>query len=177
MLNSIAPFRKTRRQRYTEKQKNSINIPVCLGIVNFTHDGNLAFLIRSAICFGISDIHVIGSIPSKTQLNSLSGSTYDWINLIQHKNPNDFLAWTRENKVKIISAELTKTSRKLCDYKFNFNNNLCIFTGHETTGVPTEILINSDVVEIDMPGPGFCLNTTQAANIVIYEATKQFLRG
>jgi len=25
-----------------------------------------------------------------------------------------------------------------------------------------------------MPGVGFCLNTSQAANIILYEATKQY---
>jgi tRNA G18 (ribose-2'-O)-methylase SpoU len=92
----------------------------------------------------------------------LSGSTCDFINLIQHKSPNDFNRWTEENNVRVVAAEL-------------FDQELCIFTGHETSGVPVDVTQIADCVEIDMPGPGFCLNTAQAANIVLYEASKQFL--
>jgi len=41
--------------------------------------------------------------------------------------------------------------------------------------VPVDVTQIADCVEIDMPGPGFCLNTSQAANIVLYEASKQYL--
>jgi tRNA(Leu) C34 or U34 (ribose-2'-O)-methylase TrmL len=46
--------------------------------------------------------------------------------------------------------------------------------GNESTGVPIEILLNSEKIYIPMPGVGFCLNTSQAANIVLYEAVKQY---
>ena len=61
--NFLAHRKKTRRQRYKEKVKSAQFLPISIGCVNFMHDGNLAFLIRSAACFGIRDIHVIGSIP------------------------------------------------------------------------------------------------------------------
>ena len=39
--------------------------------------------------------------------------------------------------------------------------------------IAIEILRNSDKVYIPMPGVGFCLNTSQTANIFLYEAAKQ----
>jgi len=166
--------RETRRERYDYKAKTAKFLPMSMGCVNFDCDGNLAYLIRSAACFGIQDLHVIGSVPHRSKLNSLSGSTYDYVNIIQHSSPYSFLKWARENKVKIVSAELTDESQKLRDYSFDFSEHICIFTGHETTGVPIEIIKNSDCVEIDMPGIGFCLNTAQAANILLYESCKQY---
>ncbi len=62
------------------------------------------------------------------------------------------------------------------DYNFDFNEHICIVTGHETTGVPAEILANSDKIYIPMDGIGYSLNTSQAANIAAYEAVKQYKR-
>lgn len=165
---------KTRKQRYAEKAKVAKYMPVSIGCVNFSHDGNLAFLIRAASCFGVKDIHVVGSVPSRAAMKKMSGSTYDLVNIIQHKTPNNFIEWCRSNNVKIVAAELCEKSRQLQDYKFDFTQPVCVFTGHETSGVPGDIVHVSDCVEIDMPGPGFCLNTAQAANIVLYEASKQY---
>ena len=166
---------KTRIERYTEKLNQSQKIPISVGCINFTHDGNLAFLIRSAVCFGAQDIHIVGSVPPRSELHPRSGSTYDLINIISHKTPGHFIEWTLKENVKIVAAELCEKSLKLRKYRFNFEQQVCIFTGHETSGVPGEIIHHADCVEIDMPGPGFCLNTSQAANIVLYEATKQYL--
>ena len=173
--NFLAHRKKTRKQRYAEKMNSAQFLPISIGCVNFMHDGNLAFLIRSAVCFGVKDIHVIGSIPARSELRRLSGSTCDFINLIQHSSPGSFNRWAEENSVQVVAAELCDKSKKLRNYRFNFDKEVCIFTGHETSGVPVDVTQIADCVEIDMPGPGFCLNTSQAANIVLYEASKQYL--
>jgi tRNA G18 (ribose-2'-O)-methylase SpoU len=46
--------------------------------------------------------------------------------------------------------------------------------GNEESGIPPEIILNSDVIYVEMPGVGFCLNTAQAANIILYEAVRQY---
>jgi tRNA G18 (ribose-2'-O)-methylase SpoU len=173
--NFLHPRSLTRKERYEEKIDKAQYLPITMACVNFMHDGNLAFIIRAAVCFGVKELHVIGSVPSRAELRSLSGTTVDFINIIQHSTPRSFIDWSRKNNVKIVAAELCDKSVKLRKYSFDFTQNVCIFTGHETTGVPGEIIHVSDCVEIDMPGPGFCLNTAQAANIVLYEASKQYL--
>ena len=173
--NFLAHRKKTRKERYKEKLKSAKFLPISIGCVNFMHDGNLAFLIRSAACFGVKDIHVVGSVPDRSELRRLSGTTCDFINLIQHKTPRSFIEWCEKSNTKNVSEELCEKSSQLRNYKFDYSQNVCIFTGHETSGVPGEIVHVSDCVEIDMPGPGFCLNTAQAANIVLYEASKQYL--
>lgn len=174
-VNFLNHRKKTRKERYKEKSKDARFFPISIGCVSFMHDGNLAFLIRSAVCFGIKEIHVIGSIPEKSELRRLSGSTSDFVDIFSYKNPSEFIEWSNKNNTKIIAAELCEKSSSLRNYKFDHTQKICIFTGHETSGVPGEIIHVSDCVKIDMPGPGFCLNTAQAANIIIYEATKQYL--
>ena len=169
--------KKSRKERYYKKMNEAKYLPITVACVNFMHDGNLAFLMRAAVCFGVKDIHVIGSIPDRNELKNLSGSTSDFINIVQHSSPGKFIKWASENDVKIVSAEMCEKSTKLRDYSFDFQQKICIFTGHETSGVPGEIIHVSDCVEIDMPGPGFCLNTSQAANIMLYESSKQYFQS
>ena len=77
----------------------------------------------------------------------------------------------------IISAELDNEAKNIHSYDFvdaiERYGHICIVVGNETSGIPIEILNNSEKVYIPMPGIGFCLNTSQAANIIIYEAVKQ----
>ena len=165
---------KTRRERYDIKKKNATVYPVDLCCVNFQHDGNLGYLIRSAACFGAKLLHVIGTVPPRSSLNSLSGSLYDYVNIIQHSTPSAFLSYARNNKIKLISAEICEDAIPIDSYDFTYDSDVCLVVGNESTGVPIEILLNSDTIYVPMPGAGFCLNTSQAANIVLYEAVKQY---
>tara|TARA_R110000824_G_scaffold64525_6_gene168580 strand:- start:431 stop:958 length:528 start_codon:yes stop_codon:yes gene_type:complete len=164
----------TRRQRYDKNLKSSKTYPISLGCVNFMFDENLGFLIRSAACFGAENIHVIGSVPERSKVRSSSGSLVDYVNIIQHSNPFKFLEYSKQENIKLVSAELSDDSESIHDYKFNFDSHICLIVGHETHGVPVELLLNSDKVYIPMLGTGACLNTSQAANIMVYEAIKQF---
>ena len=164
----------TRRQRYDIKQNSRNALPLSMCCVNFEHDGNLGFLIRSAACFGASAVHVIGSVPTRRQLNPISGSLYDYVKIQQYKNPGHFLDYAKSNNVRLVAAEICEGSRAISSYNFDFSSHVAVVVGNETTGVPVEILKNSDVIHIPMPGPGYCLNTSQAANILLYEATMQY---
>ncbi len=165
---------KTRRQRYDSKKKTAKTFPISVATINFKHDGNIGYLIRSAACFGADRVHVIGSLPKRKILNPLSGSLVDYINIEQHDGPSKFLEYAKTNNIKLISAELCENSESIESYNFNFTQPICIVVGHEEVGIPSEILNNSDKIYIPMPGVGYCLNTSQAANILLYEATTQY---
>ena len=72
---------KTRRERYDEKKRTASVFPIGIACINFKHDGNLGYLIRSAACFGADIVHVIGSVPPRSALDSLSGSLYDYVKI------------------------------------------------------------------------------------------------
>ena len=159
----------TRRQRYLEKSKKSKTFPISVATVNFLHDGNLAFVIRSAVCFGAEAVHVIGSVPEYNELKRLSGSMVDFVKIIQHNNPSAFLDYCRQNDINLVSAEISEEAEEIEDYNPDFSRPVCIVVGHEETGVPAEISVNSDNVYIDMPGVGYRLNTSQTANIFLHK--------
>ncbi len=53
----------TRRQRYNNKINTAQKYPISIATVNFMCDENLAYVVRTVGCFGLTDVHVIGSIP------------------------------------------------------------------------------------------------------------------
>ena len=163
----------TRRQRYDQKKTTAQKNPISICAVNFGCDENLGYLIRAAACFGAECLHVIGNVPDRAYLIPISGSLIDYVEIVQHANPHDFLEWTRDHEIDLISAEITDTSSSVYDVQFNLSRKTCVVVGNENTGVPAEILHNSKVVHIPMPGIGFCLNTAQTANIILFEFNRQ----
>lgn len=163
----------TRRERYAQKRARANLLPVELATVSLMHDGNLGYLIRTAACFGARRLHVIGAVPPRSSLNPLSGSLYDFVEIKQWKTTSDFLQHCRDEKKKLYSIEISENSRPLETHRFSFDQTSIIFTGHEEAGVPGDVLLHSTPLEIAMPGIGFCLNTSQAANITLYEFAKQ----
>ena len=166
---------KTRKQRYNEKKKAAKYLPVSFCTVNFMFEENVAYLTRAAACFGIENIYVIGSLPSHDVLRSHSGSTQDLVSFTKFKTPSEFLEFARKNNADIISAEISNRSVSLHDCNFNPSKETIIVLGHETLGVPVEILEKSSHVEIPMNGPGFCLNTSFAGTVIAYEIAKKYL--
>lgn len=168
--------RETRIERYKRKASESIKLPASLVTINFQCDGNLAFLIRSAVCYGISTVHVIGSIPARKDIYSMSGSTVDFVELKQYSRPSEFLRYVEQNDINLISAEIAENSKSLFDYKFDFSRSTAIVLGNETSGIPLEILMNSEIIHIPMMGAGFCLNTSQTGTAFMNEYARQFSR-
>jgi tRNA G18 (ribose-2'-O)-methylase SpoU len=169
----------TRRERYNNKQNISTRLPIEVCTVNFKEEVNVAFVLRSAACFGAAAVNVIGSVPKRKTLATRSGTLQDYVPINQFSNPHEFLQYCKNNHIKVISAELDPEAVSI--HKYNFKNDLtdfkkiCIVVGHEQIGIPADILNNSQKIFINMPGIGFCLNTSQAANIFLYEATKQIV--
>ena len=163
-----------RKERYDHNQKHAKTFPISLCTVNFMCDGNLGYLIRSAACFGAECVHVIGNLPSRKDINPASGTLYDYVKIRRYDTPQDFLDYAKSNSIQIISAEIDEIAEPLPSYNFNFDCHITLVVGNEQTGIPVEILKVSEKVYIPMPGIGFCLNTSQAANILLYEAVKAY---
>lgn len=164
----------TRRQRYDNKLKIAKKYPISLCAINFRVDDNLGYLVRSAACFGAKRIYVVGHLPKRSHLKAPSGSLIDYVEIIQFATPRDFLDHAKSQDIQVVSAELVEKAESLTSYGFNFDRDICLVVGNEESGIPAEIISNSAVVYIEMPGVGFCLNTSQTANILLYEATKQY---
>jgi tRNA G18 (ribose-2'-O)-methylase SpoU len=169
--------RKTRRERYKDKTTHAETFPISVATVNFKHEVNLAHVIRAAVCFGSNEVFVIGNYPSRKVMNELSGSLFDYIKVRAFPTTDKFIRHAEKNKINLVSIELPPEGFKghsIEDYKFDFSGRMCLIVGHETTGVPVDILVQSDIVFIELYGAGPCLNTAQACNIALYETTKRY---
>ena len=164
----------SRRDRYDSRLAQARSHPISIATVNFGCDENLGYIIRAAACFGCTEIHVIGRIPDRNFLKSASGSLVDYVDLVSHSNPHDLIEYARNHNVNLVSAELHEKAVSIEDYEFDFEAKTCLVLGNENWGVPEEIIHNSDVVMIPMPGVGACLNTAQTGNIILYEYNRQF---
>ncbi|HHZ95727.1 MAG TPA: TrmH family RNA methyltransferase [Flavobacteriales bacterium] len=164
----------TRRERYDKKFKTAKKYPISLCAINFRIDDNLGYLVRSAACFGAERLYVVGHVPSRRSIKSSSGSLIDYVEIISFSTPREFVDHTKNEGIEIVSAELVEGARRLSTYDFNFDRHLCLVVGNERSGVPPEIISNSDVIYIKMPGIGYCLNTSQAANLMLYKAVTQY---
>lgn len=165
---------KTRKQRYLAKQPSAQQFPIRLTAINFRCDGNLAYLIRTAACFGFEGVDVIGYLPSRRTLQNDSGSLVDFVEIAQFDDPVSWLNKTQIQGETLVAAELCEDAEKLSDFKWP-QSHLNIIVGNETSGVPAGILKHSLKVYIPMPGVGFCLNTAQTANILAYSAVQQYI--
>jgi len=174
MYTIIMKREETRRQRYDKKLKTAKKYPISLCAINFRVDDNLGYLLRSAACFGAKRVYVIGHVPERSSLKTSSGSLIDYVEIEKFKNPSEFLTQMEVEGTQIISAELVEEARPLHSYDFDFTRGVCLVVGNEETGVPAEIIQRSDVVYIEMPGVGYCLNTSQTANIMLYEAVRKY---
>ena len=164
----------TRRERYDKKFKTAKKYPISLCAINFRIDDNLGYLVRSAACFGAERLYVVGHVPSRRSIKSSSGSLIDYVEIISFSTPREFVDHTKNEGIEIVSAELVEGARRLSTYDFNFDRHLCLVVGNERSGVPPEIISNSDVIYIKMPGIGYCLNPSQAANLMLYKAVTQY---
>jgi len=164
----------TRRQRYDKKLTTAKKYPISLCAINFRVDDNLGYLVRSAACFGAERLYVVGHVPERSRIKATSGSLVDYVEIIQFTTPRAFLDHTKKEGIQIISAELVDGARPLSSYDFNFNSPITLVVGNEQSGIPPEIIHHSEILYIPMPGVGYCLNTAQAANILLYEAVNQY---
>ena len=164
----------TRRQRYDKKLKTAKKYPISLCAINFRVDDNLGYLVRSAACFGAERLYVVGHVPERSRIKASSGSLIDYVEIVRFATPRDFLDYAKSERIQLIAAELVDEARPLSHYSFALNSHICLVVGNETSGVPPEIIQNSQVIYIEMPGVGYCLNTAQTANLLLYESVKQY---
>jgi len=130
-------------------------------------------LVRAAACFGAGEVLVIGSLPSQRKLRQLSCNMNKFMTIKTFSTPSEFLEYTRDNNIHVVSLELCDKAVDITRYRFPTNKRVCIITGNESLGVPGEIIHNSDCIYIPNPGIAPCMNTSQAANVALYEYVRQ----
>lgn len=176
-MTAPAHRKETRKERYIANIGKAKSMPVSVATCHFEVESNVGFLARACACFGVSDLHIMGKIPSYDSLRRSSGGMSNFINIHKHRNPVELIEYCINNEYLLMSAELTEESVSLHDLVIPMDTKIMLVLGSERLGVPAEILHRSDIiVQVPMCGIGACLNTSQTGNIILYELAKRLLK-
>lgn len=145
---------------------------------NVTNAPNIGSLFRIADAFGIEKLIFCGSdIPFGRKMTKTSRATEKVVKYEICENILNVIASLKKENYSIISLEITDTSKALHSYQFKKDKPLALVIGDENFGVSEDILKLSDaVIHIDMFGQNSSMNVVQAANICLYEMTKQLVK-
>ena len=96
---------------------------------------------------------------NKNKVSILNGTEFNGVKIrceiksipsLMDIDMGEFLEHARENDYHLISAEINDEATPLNRYKFDFSKHTCIVLGHEESGVPVELIRNSDSVFIPL---------------------------
>lgn len=159
----------TRAQRYSAKMATAIKMPFSICTTYFSVPGNVAYAMRTLACFGGQSIHIIGKEPSYSDMVALSGGTNRLVDIFTYSNPSQFLNII-DSDTQLVALELTEEATSIHEFKWDYDKHTIMCVGSEMDGIPADILAKANsVVYIPMPGQGYCLNTSQSANIAAYD--------
>jgi tRNA G18 (ribose-2'-O)-methylase SpoU len=151
--------------------------PITLICDNVTNAANIGSLFRTADTFGIDKLILCGnSIPLGRKMTKTSRATE---NVVNHKIKNDILEVIlnyKKDDIIIVSLEITAKSKPVHSISFSSKKPIVLVVGDENFGVSEPVLkLSDEIIHIDMFGQNSSMNVVQAANIALYEITKQLL--
>lgn len=151
--------------------------PIVLVCDNITNAPNIGSLFRIADAFGIKKLILCGEhIVLGRKMAKTSRATEKVVSFDILENASDVISKLKKEDYHIVSIEITSDSLPIHNHKFNLDKPLALVIGDENFGVSEAILKQSDaVIHIDMFGQNSSMNVVQAANIVLYEVTKQLM--
>ena len=161
---------------YTSNFKKKI-FPITLICDNITNAPNIGSLFRIADAFGVEKLVFCGEhITLGRKITKTSRATEKAVNYSVETSATDVVNEFKANNYFIVSLEITSNSEPIHDYTFPKDQPITLVVGDENFGVSEEILKLSDaVIHIDMFGQNSSMNVVQAANIALYEITKQLM--
>jgi len=151
--------------------------PITLICDNITNAPNHGSLFRIADAFGVGELIFCGEhIPLGRKMTKTSRATEKVVNYKVETSALDVVAKLKSKNYHIISLEITSHSKPIHKFKIPKNKPIALVVGDENFGVSEDILkLSGDVIHIDMFGQNSSMNVVQAANIALYEITKQLL--
>ena len=151
--------------------------PITLICDNITNAPNIGSLFRIADAFGVTELIFCGEhIPLGRKMTKTSRATEKVVDYKVETSALSVIKEHKANKYSIISLEITSNSKSIHSFKFSKNQPIALVIGDENFGVSEEILTLSDAaIHIDMFGQNSSMNVVQAANIALYEMTKQLM--
>jgi tRNA G18 (ribose-2'-O)-methylase SpoU len=162
----------THDSKIFKKQK----FPIILFCENVTNAPNIGSLFRICDAFGVQEIVFNGKESDifSRKMKKTSRATEKYV---PYKVISDIEPYLLEIKKEhqLIALEITNKSTSIQKHKFDFSKPIVLIIGDENFGISDATLKQcNEVIHIDMFGENSSMNVVQAANIALYEMTKQF---
>ena len=152
--------------------------PITVLCENVTNAPNIGSLFRVCDAFGVEQLVFSGEylpIPSR-KMQKTSRATEKYVSYKITSNLLEYINTIKDTHY-IIAVEITDNSVSLQSYSINTDKPIAIIIGDENFGVSEAILkLVNDIVHIEMFGHNSSMNVVQAANIALYELTKQLVK-
>lgn len=151
--------------------------PIILVCDNVKNALNIGSLFRISDAFGIEKLILCGTyISLGRKMAKTSRATEKTVNYEISESVLTVVENLKHDGYQIIALEITKTSKPLNDFSFLKEKPIALIVGDENLGVSEAVLNSSDnVIHIEMFGQNSSMNVVQAANIALYEITKQLI--
>lgn len=149
-------------------------LPVYVILNSIRSNYNVGSIFRTSDGAMIEKLYLCGYTPYppkreilKTALGSTESVSWEYV-----KDPKEIITKLKKKNVKIVSLELTDSSKQY--YKINSNDfPICLLIGNEITGVSQELIDLCDYsIEIPQYGIKQSLNVAVAYGIAIFELRK-----
>ena len=135
-----------------------------VAIENWQHDLNIGSIVRTANAFLAAQVHIIGN----RRWNRRGAMVTDrYQHVTHHPTVEDFLAWTKANKLPIIAIDNVPGCKKIEQY--DLPESCVLLFGQEGPGLSEEAIKASEVVlEISQFGSTRSINASAAAAIAMH---------
>lgn len=157
---------------------NKREFPITLVCDNVTNAPNIGSLFRISDAFGIEKLIFCGdTIHLGRKMTKTSRATEKAVNHEVNKDIFKVIEDLKSKHYQIIALEITETSTPIHQFQLTeAKQPIALIIGDENFGIEASILKSVDaVIHIDMFGQNSSMNVVQAANIAIYELTKQLM--
>ncbi len=138
---------------------------------------NIGSLFRISDAFGVEQLVFCGQDITIGRKASKTARATE--KTVPYTIANETLPIINSLKTKgyqIIALEITQNSTPLHTFKLTPKQPIALIIGNENFGVSEAILNLSDhIIHIEMFGQNSSMNVVQAANIALYEVTKQLI--
>jgi len=151
--------------------------PITLICDNVTNAPNLGSLFRTADAFGVEKLILCGeAVPLGRKMIKTSRATEKVVDFEVKKSTLEVVKEVKNKGYTIVSLEITSNSVPIHSFNFSKNKPIALVVGDENFGISETVLKLSDCfIHIEMFGHNSSMNVVQAANIALYELTKQII--
>lgn len=139
---------------------------------------NVGSLFRIADAFALEAVHLSGKspVPPNDKIRKTSRATEKYVPFAYDPNPLAIVTRLRKEGYKIVSLEITSSSRDIRDVGVLPGEKICLVVGAENGGVSQGLLDVSDcAVHIRMLGQNSSMNVATACAIAAYELTRRLV--